>query len=248
MAMASPAAAASRARRLFSIFSPTTPRAQAPKLALAPAPAVAAAPDQNAAAGEAEAKPKAGRNRRKRLAEILRVISEERNPDKMVFQFIAASAASPRFRDNHRVYKVAVSRLTSFGRQDAVAALLDSQKPFLESSNEDFAVRLVRLYGYASMPSHATATFLDLPPKHKSVTAFNALLATYVDSANFEMLVAAFQVIPSLHYTAIQVNNRTAYSSSAYCAGTRPLDRPRCHPAHGEVRPYPRCDHFQQSA
>ncbi|CAL4973670.1 unnamed protein product [Urochloa decumbens] len=190
--MASPAAAF-RARRLFSIFSSTTPRGQAPKPAPALAPEPAATPAQNAAAGEAEAKPKAGRNRREPLGKILRVISEERDPDKLVSQFIAASTASPRFRDNHRVYEVAVTRLTSFGRQDAVAALLDSQKPFLEASSESFAVQFVRLYGRASMPSHAAAAFLGLPQKHKSVAAFNALLAAYEDSGNFDMLVAAFQ-------------------------------------------------------
>ncbi|CAO2177972.1 unnamed protein product [Urochloa humidicola] len=198
MTMASPAAA-SRARRLFSIFSSTTPRAQAPKPVPAPAPAPAPAlepaaePSQNAAAGEVEAKPKAARNRREPLGKILRVITEERDPDKLVSQFIAASTASPRIRDNHRVYEVAVSRLTSFGRQDAVAALLDSQKPFLEASSEGFAARFVRLYGRASMPSHAAAAFLDLPQNHKSVAAFNALLAAYEDSGNFDMLVAAFQ-------------------------------------------------------
>ncbi|OEL23221.1 Pentatricopeptide repeat-containing protein [Dichanthelium oligosanthes] len=188
MAMASPAAY-SRARRLFSICSSTVPRAEAPK----PVPA----PTQDAAAGEAEAKPNAGRSRRKPLGKILRVISEERDPDKLVSQFIAASTASPRFRDNHRVYEVAVSRLTSFGRHDAVAVLLDSQKAFLEASNEDFAARIVRLYGRASMPSHAATTFLGLPAKHKSVTAFNALLAAYVDGGDFDALATALQEIPA---------------------------------------------------
>jgi hypothetical protein len=94
----------------------------------------------------------------------------EHNPDKLVSQFIAASAASQSFREEHyRVYEVAVHRLVSFGRQDAVAAILDSQKPFLEASIESFATRLIHLYGRASMPSHAGTTFHDLPPKHKSV-------------------------------------------------------------------------------
>ncbi|PUZ54436.1 hypothetical protein GQ55_5G132100 [Panicum hallii var. hallii] len=183
-------AAYSRPRLLFSAFSSTTPRAQVPKSA--PEPAPTPAPGQNAADGEADAKPHAGRNRRMRIGKILRMISEERHPDKLVSQFITASTASPRFRDNRRVYEVAVSRLASYGRRDAVAALLDSQKPFIEASRSGFAARLVRLYGRASMPSHAAATFLDLPPKHKSVTAFNALLAAYIDSGDFDKLVAAF--------------------------------------------------------
>ncbi|CAD6229562.1 unnamed protein product [Miscanthus lutarioriparius] len=190
MAMATPAAFY-RTRRLFGILSSATPCARPPNLATEPTP------DQKAAAVEAEAKPKAGRNRRNPLGKILRIIFQERDPDKLVSQFIDASTASSRFRDIHRVYEVAVSRLVSFGRRDAVAALLDSQKPFLEASNEDFAVRIVRLYGRASMPSHAAATFLALPPKHKSVTAFNAVLAAYVDTGDFDSLATAFDEIPA---------------------------------------------------
>jgi len=190
MAMATPAAFY-RTRRLFSILSSATPCARPPNLATEPTP------DQKAAAVEAEAKPKAGRNLRNPLGKIMRVIFQERDPDKLVSQFIATSTASPRFRDIHRVYEVAVSRLVSFGRRDAVAALLDSQKPFLEASNEDFAVRIVRLYGRASMPSHAAATFLGLPPKHKSVTAFNAVLAAYVDTGDFDSLATALDEIPA---------------------------------------------------
>ncbi|RLN22359.1 hypothetical protein C2845_PM07G26890 [Panicum miliaceum] len=177
--MASPAPY-SRARRLFSAFFSTTPRAQAPALE----PALAPAPGQNAADGEVGAKPHAGRNRRKGIGKILRVISEERDPDKLVSQFITASTLSRNFRDNRRVYEVAVSRLASYGRRDAAAALLDSQKPFIEACGEGFAVRLVRLYGRAYMPSHAAATF---PQSTR----------------------------------------------------TWPLGRPRCYPAHGEVRSYP---------
>jgi hypothetical protein len=131
IAMVSPAAY-SRARRLFSVFSSTTPRAQA--LKPAPEPALAPAPGQTAADGEVDAKPHAGRNRGKSIGKILRVISEERDPDKLVSQFITASTTSRNFRDNRRVYEVAVSRLASYGRRDAVAALLDSQKPFIEAS------------------------------------------------------------------------------------------------------------------
>ncbi|PAN28098.1 hypothetical protein PAHAL_5G130900 [Panicum hallii] len=192
-------AAASSARRLSSIFSSTTPRARPPKSA----PAPAAAPAPKAAAGEAEAKPNKGRNLENSIGKIVRTVIQQRDPDKLVSQFVAASAASQRFRDKHRVYEVAVARLASFGRQDAVAAILDSQKPFLEASTEGFATRLVRLYGRASMPSHAAATFLDLPPKHKSVMTFNALLAAYVDAGDFDALATAFQQIPASYPTIV---------------------------------------------
>jgi len=57
------------------------------------------------------------------------MISKQRDPDKLVSQFITASTASPRFRDNRRVYEVAVSRdsrLASYSRRDAFAALLET--------------------------------------------------------------------------------------------------------------------------
>ena len=57
-----------------------------------------------------------------RVGKILRVISEERHPDKLVSQFITASTASQRFRDNRRVYQVAVSRLAYYGRRDVAAS------------------------------------------------------------------------------------------------------------------------------
>jgi hypothetical protein len=128
------------------------------------------------AAGEAEAEPNAGRSLEKSLSTIVKAIFKERDPDKLVSKFIAASAAQ-RFREKHRVYEVAVSRLTSFGRCDAVAAILDSQKPFLEASTDGFAARLLRLYARASMPSHAAKTFHDLPAKHKTVMTFNVVLS-----------------------------------------------------------------------
>ncbi|KAK3162148.1 hypothetical protein QOZ80_1BG0086050 [Eleusine coracana subsp. coracana] len=108
----------------------------------------------------------------------------------------------PSFSPQH-VYEVAVSRLASFGRQDAVAAIIDAQKPFLDAEGQDFAVRLVRLYGRASMPSQAAATFHDLPPKHKSVITFNALLSACLYSHDFSALVTAFRKIPALYPTII---------------------------------------------
>lgn len=197
IAMAS-TAAASPARRLSSIFSSTKPRTRPPK----PAPEPAQAP--KAPAGEAAAKPKPDERRESRnLNKILKVIFRERDPDKLVSRFIAASTASERFRDKHRVYEVAVARLASFGRHDAVAAIIDSHKPFIETSSVGFATRLVRLCGRASMPSHAAAVFHDLPPKHKSVMTFNALLAAYVDASDFDALATAFQQIPASHPTVV---------------------------------------------
>ncbi|XP_062223403.1 small ribosomal subunit protein mS78 (rPPR3a)-like [Phragmites australis] len=194
--MATPAAAAasSRARRLSCIFYSSSSRAQptTPKPALTP----------KAPAGE-EAKPNSDRKRRKPLSKILKNLFRERDPDKLVSEFVAASTASARFRDRHRVYEVVVSRLASFGRRDAVTAIIDAQKPFLEASTEGFAARLVRLYGRASMPSHAAATFRDLPPQHKSIMTFNALLAAYVDAREFDALATAFQEIPASHPTVV---------------------------------------------
>jgi pentatricopeptide repeat protein len=156
------------------------------------------------AAGEAEAKPNAGCSHAKPIGEIVEDIMRERDPDKLVSQFISASAASQSFREeHHRVYGVAVDRLTSFGRQDAVAAILDSQKPFLEASTEGFATRLIRLYGRASMPSHAATTFHDLPPKYKSVRTFDALLSAYVNARDCDAVATTFQQILASHPTIV---------------------------------------------
>jgi pentatricopeptide repeat protein len=188
-AMASPAAA-SPARRLSVIFSSTKPRARPPKPAPAP----------KAPAGQAVAKPDE-RCESRNLTKILQVIFRERDPDKLVSQFIAESTASERFRNKHRVYDVAVARLASFGRHDGIAAIIDSQKPFIAASSVGFAARLIRLCGRASMPSHAAAIFHDLPPKHKSSMTFNALLAAYLDASDFDALATALQEIPATHPT-----------------------------------------------
>ncbi|WVZ68559.1 hypothetical protein U9M48_017487 [Paspalum notatum var. saurae] len=186
--MASPAAF-SRTRRLSSTLSSATPCTKPPKPAHAP----------KAPAGEAAAESNEAPQSQGGLSKVLKAVFRQRDPDKLVSQFIAASTASPRFRDGHRVYEVTVARLTSFGRLDAVEAVIDSQKPFLEESGEGFAARLVRLYGRASMPSHAAETFFSLPPRHKSVMTFNALLAAYVDAGDFDALDAAFKQIPDSH-------------------------------------------------
>jgi pentatricopeptide repeat protein len=143
------------------------------------------------------------RHQRKALRRIQEEIFAERNPDQLLQNFVVESTANARFRYWPRVYEAAVSRLASFGRHDAVTALIESQKPFLEAEKEDFAARLVCLYVLASMPSHAAATFRDLPPQHKSVNSFNAILAAYVDSGYFDALATAFQEIPASCTTVV---------------------------------------------
>lgn len=185
-------AAASRAQRLSHIFSSSSPSVRPPKpgqVKEAPKPA----PTKKAPAPGAEANPNLRRNA---IDDIIKGLLRERDPDKLVSGFIAASSTHPRFRARHRVYDVAVSRLATFGRLDGVEAIIDAQKPFLETSKEGFAARLIRLYGHASMASHAAATFHDLPPQLKSTMTFNSLLAAYVEAGEFEALAAAFKEIP----------------------------------------------------
>ncbi|KAL6656126.1 hypothetical protein ACP70R_006952 [Stipagrostis hirtigluma subsp. patula] len=186
-------AAASRALRLSAIFS-STPRGRPRKPKPAPTP--------DAPAGEAGSQPpqKARVPFRKILGRLsLRQIP----PEKLVSEFIAASTSSARFRDQPRVYEDFVSRLASAGHRDAVTAIIDAQKPFIEASGEAFAARLIRLYGRASMPSHAAAIFRDLPPQLKTVRTFNNLLAAYLDAGDFDALATAFQEIPASHPTIV---------------------------------------------
>ncbi|XP_015690165.2 pentatricopeptide repeat-containing protein At1g55890, mitochondrial-like [Oryza brachyantha] len=185
-------AAAPRAHRLSRIFSSTARSVQPPKGKPTPPKEAPAA-----VAGAESIPRRKERKDRKDLNNIVKGLLLERNPDKLVSGFIAASSKHPRFRSRHRVYGVAVSRLAKFGRHDGVEAIIDAQKPFLETSTEGFAARLIRLYGHASMVSHAAATFHDLPPQHKSTMTFNALLSSYAEAGEFDALAAAFKEIPA---------------------------------------------------
>ncbi|VAH80803.1 unnamed protein product [Triticum turgidum subsp. durum] len=49
------------------------------------------------------------------------------------------------------------------------------------------------------MPSHAAATFHQLPARHKSTMTFNAVLAAYAKAGDVDALTAAFQEIPAAH-------------------------------------------------
>ncbi|KAG8078170.1 hypothetical protein GUJ93_ZPchr0007g4712 [Zizania palustris] len=99
--------------------------------------------------------------------------------------------------------EMAVSRLAAYGRRDGVTAIIDAQKPFLETSTEGFAARLIRLYCRASMPSHAAETFRDLPSRHKSTMTFNAVLTAYKGAGGFDALAVAFKEIPASHPSVV---------------------------------------------
>uniref|UniRef100_A0A0D9V6K7 Pentacotripeptide-repeat region of PRORP domain-containing protein n=1 Tax=Leersia perrieri TaxID=77586 RepID=A0A0D9V6K7_9ORYZ len=169
------AAAAPRAHRLSRVFSSSTPSTRTTKRRTTKTP----------------------NSSRDSIDIIIKGLLRERDPDKLVSGFIAASSAHPRFRDRHRVYDVAVYRLVSFGRLDGVEAIINAHKPFLETSSAGFAARLIRLYGHASMASHAAATFHGLPPRIKSTMTFNALLRAYIEAEELETLAAAFKEIPA---------------------------------------------------
>ncbi|CAM0883291.1 unnamed protein product [Alopecurus aequalis] len=214
-AAAAAATASTRANSLSRIFASTSPTVkplpkQKPKVKRSPTPKPPAAdagtiadkklPKPLGAQPAADAPDSNGDHKLpKPLRAILKSLLRQRDPEKLVSEFVEASTLSSRFRDRHRVYEVAVSRLASFGRQDAIEAIIDAQKPFLETSTEGFATRLIRLYGRASMPSHAAAIFHELPAHHKTTMTFNAVLASYAEAGEFDALVLAFQEIPATH-------------------------------------------------
>ncbi|KAM0871229.1 hypothetical protein ACQ4PT_039534 [Festuca glaucescens] len=215
-AAAAAAAASTRANSSLSrIFASSTPTVKPPpkhkqKIKRSPTPKPPAT-DTDSIADKKPAKPLgaqpdadapvsgADHKLPKPLQAILKGLLRQRDPDKLVSEFVEASTLSSRFRDRHRVYEVAVSRLASFGRQDGIEAIIDAQKPFLETSTEGFATRLIRLYGRASMPSHAAATFRQLPAHHQTTMPFNAVLAAYAEAGEFDALAVAFQEIPASH-------------------------------------------------
>uniref|UniRef100_A0ACD5VUL6 Uncharacterized protein n=3 Tax=Avena sativa TaxID=4498 RepID=A0ACD5VUL6_AVESA len=206
-AAAAAAAASTRANSLCRIFAsstPTPPRNHNPKIKRAPTPKPPAAdadkkPPKHLGAQPAADAPDsdAGHKFPKSYRAIFKGLLHQSDPDKLVSEFVEASSASSRFREKHRVYEVVVSRLASFGRQDGIQAILDAQKSFLEASTEAFAARPIRLYGRASMPSHALAAFHQLPAKHKSTMTFNSVLTAYAQAGEFDALVVAFQEIPA---------------------------------------------------
>ncbi|KAF7024232.1 hypothetical protein CFC21_036606 [Triticum aestivum] len=208
-AAAAVAAASTWVKSLSRIVSPSTPAVKPPKRNPKTKRAPPAADADSIAnqklpkplgahpAGEAESG--AGHELGKPLSGVVKALIRERDPDKLVSKFVEASSASSRFRDGQRAYDVAVSRLTSLGRKDGIEAIIDAQKPFLETSSEGFAARLIRLYGSASMASHAVATFHQLPARHKSTRTFNAVLAAYAEAGDVGALTAAFQEIPATH-------------------------------------------------
>ncbi|XP_072988943.1 uncharacterized protein [Typha latifolia] len=134
----------------------------------------------------------------KTLKATINALFKESDPDKLAAGFISASS-SPRFRCRHRIYEVSVRRLAGAGRRDAVEAVLESQKLFpSDLSHEGFAVRIISLYGKVGMPSHAAATFDQLPALGcpRTVKSLNALLTAYADACDFDSLSVAFEEIP----------------------------------------------------
>ncbi|KQK10111.1 hypothetical protein BRADI_2g52030v3 [Brachypodium distachyon] len=196
---AADAATSIRAHSLSRIFSSSSssPNVQSPNPKPKPEPKIkrALTPKPPAADAGSDADHKLW----KPLGYIIKGLLRERDPEKLVSDFVAASSASARFRDRHRVYEVAVSRLASFGRQDSIETLLGAQKRFLETSKEGFATRLIGLYGRAAMPAQAAATFHELPAQLKCTMTFNAVLTAYSRAKEFDALATAFQEIPASH-------------------------------------------------
>ncbi|KAM3351944.1 hypothetical protein ACQJBY_023677 [Aegilops geniculata] len=218
-AAAAAATVSTRANSLSRIFSSSSPIVKPPKhnpkTKSAPKPTPKPTPKPPAAdagfiADEKPPKPLGARPAAKGDSDgkhklpkplnlLVKALIRQRDPDKLISGFIQASTVSSRFRDRYRVFEVAVSRLASLGRQDGIEAIIEAQLPFLEASAEGFATRLIRLYGRASMPSHAATTFHKLPAQHKSNMTFNSLLSCYADAGDFDGLTAAFQEIPATY-------------------------------------------------
>ncbi|PNT73008.1 hypothetical protein BRADI_2g52016v3 [Brachypodium distachyon] len=198
---AADAATSTRAHSLSRIFSSSSPNVQSPnpnpKPKPKPEPKIMRAPTPKPPAADAGSD--ADDKLWKPLGYIIKGLLRERDPEKLVSDFVAASSASARFRDRHRVYEMAVSRLASLGRQDSIETILGAQKRFLETSKEGFATRLIGLYGRAAMPAQASATFHELPAQLKCTMTLNAVLTAYYQAKEFDALATAFQEISVSH-------------------------------------------------
>jgi pentatricopeptide repeat protein len=194
--MAAPAAA-SRARRLSSIFSSTTTRAQTPK----PAPAPAPARPLKVAAGEAEAKPNAGREANRQNSEGHHAGAQ------------SGQAGLPVHRRVGRIPELPRGALPRLRGGCAPPRIL--RPPRRRRGNPRLAEALPRglhrKLRHASHPPlrpriHAVPRRHDLPrpsPKAQVCYTFDTRLYAYFDARDFVALATEFQQIPVSYPTVI---------------------------------------------
>ncbi|XP_022142331.1 pentatricopeptide repeat-containing protein At1g55890, mitochondrial-like [Momordica charantia] len=121
----------------------------------------------------------------------------ERRLQKLVNKFIKNSD-SDRFRARHGIYDSTVRRLAVHKRFSMIEDIIEAQKKYEDIRDEGFAIRLIMLYGKAGMFTHARKLFDELPELNceRTVKSFNALLASCVNSKEFDQVETIFWDVP----------------------------------------------------
>lgn len=99
-----------------------------------------------------------------------------------------------------------------------IEEIIEAQKKYKDIKDEGFAIRLIMLYGKAGMFSHARKLFDELPELNceRTVKSFNALLASCVNSKEYDQVETIFREVPQ--EVSIEADVRS-YNIviSAYC-------------------------------
>ncbi|GAB2301120.1 hypothetical protein Dimus_035153 [Dionaea muscipula] len=121
---------------------------------------------------------------------------QEKNPEKLVHKFKLLTEDSKFRSRHHRLYKSTIHRLFLAQQFFLIEDALETQKKYI--SDENFAARLIRLYGDSGMCGHARNLFDELPQRNCDRTAmsFRSLLGAYLHSKKFVEVYQLFKDLP----------------------------------------------------
>ncbi|XP_020597219.1 pentatricopeptide repeat-containing protein At1g11630, mitochondrial-like [Phalaenopsis equestris] len=135
------------------------------------------------------------------IARIKSTIREECNPSRLAELFKSA-ATTPLFYGDRVIYKIAIQKLVRSRRPDLIELLLEQQvtDPSTPKS-EGFLMRIISLYGRASMPDHAASTF-DRINLRRSERSLCALLNAFRACGQHARVLETFQKAELVHGVA----------------------------------------------
>ncbi|CAL0331438.1 unnamed protein product [Lupinus luteus] len=131
------------------------------------------------------------------IKSISQDLFKEQNFKRLVEKFKKASDID-RFRTKHGIYYDTVRRLAAAKYFNWVEDILEHQKRYSDISKEGFNTRLITLYGKSGMHVNARKVFDEMPERNitRTVLSFNALLAAYLHSNEFELVQRLFNELP----------------------------------------------------
>ncbi|KAL3820657.1 hypothetical protein ACJIZ3_006562 [Penstemon smallii] len=119
---------------------------------------------------------------------------KERDLKKLVQKFKLCSS-SDRFRAKAGIYETTVRRLATAKRFRWIQEILEYQTQFrYDISQENFSIRLMKLYGQSGMYDNAQKVFDEMPERNceRTVKSVNALLSACINSRKFDEMEVLF--------------------------------------------------------